>query len=322
MAHAAQDRQLATINITPLVDVLLVMLVIFMVAAPLLSRPLPMHASAARQPDYGDAASNCDCRSTAPATTRSMAGRSARARSAMRCRPPCSRRRICGCGSPAPTIAITRRSSGRCRWPNAPASATSAARCDDGAAPRGRSSAPLRRGSRRRRARSHPVRRTTPRRSVHGRSTPRARPGTVARNAARLAWLRSCPALTPSPAACARRAVSAHAASRCAASPAANASANGPVYSSTRSAPTSAACGDGGIAGIDEQAHPTTERLERGDVRPQRRAIAAEVEAVVGRELRIAVRHQRRLRRPRLRAQGVEAGIAARAAVQTDCLRG
>ena len=43
MAHAAQDRQLATINITPLVDVLLVMLVIFMVAAPLLSRPLPMH---------------------------------------------------------------------------------------------------------------------------------------------------------------------------------------------------------------------------------------------------------------------------------------
>ena len=42
MAHAAQDRQLATINITPLVDVLLVMLVIFMVAAPLLSRPLPM----------------------------------------------------------------------------------------------------------------------------------------------------------------------------------------------------------------------------------------------------------------------------------------
>jgi biopolymer transport protein ExbD len=42
MAHAAQDRPLATINITPLVDVLLVMLVIFMVAAPLLSRPLPM----------------------------------------------------------------------------------------------------------------------------------------------------------------------------------------------------------------------------------------------------------------------------------------
>lgn len=42
MAHAAQDRQLVAINITPLVDVLLVLLVIFMVAAPLLSRPLPM----------------------------------------------------------------------------------------------------------------------------------------------------------------------------------------------------------------------------------------------------------------------------------------
>jgi len=42
MALATQDRQLATINITPLVDVLLVVLVIFMVATPLFSRTLPM----------------------------------------------------------------------------------------------------------------------------------------------------------------------------------------------------------------------------------------------------------------------------------------
>jgi biopolymer transport protein ExbD len=42
MAFATQDRPLATINITPLVDVMLVLLVVFMIAAPLLSRPLPM----------------------------------------------------------------------------------------------------------------------------------------------------------------------------------------------------------------------------------------------------------------------------------------
>jgi biopolymer transport protein ExbD len=50
MAFATQDRPLATINITPLVDVLLVLLVIFMVTAPLLSRSLPMqlpHAGSA-----------------------------------------------------------------------------------------------------------------------------------------------------------------------------------------------------------------------------------------------------------------------------------
>jgi biopolymer transport protein ExbD len=42
MAYATQERELATINITPLVDVMLVLLVIFMIAAPLLSRTLPM----------------------------------------------------------------------------------------------------------------------------------------------------------------------------------------------------------------------------------------------------------------------------------------
>ncbi|MFZ5637975.1 MAG: ExbD/TolR family protein [Pseudomonadota bacterium] len=45
MAFAqAQTRQhsIAEINITPLVDVMLVMLVIFMIAAPVFSRPIPM----------------------------------------------------------------------------------------------------------------------------------------------------------------------------------------------------------------------------------------------------------------------------------------
>ena len=39
----ASRRELAEINITPLVDVMLVLLVIFMVTAPLLSRPLDAH---------------------------------------------------------------------------------------------------------------------------------------------------------------------------------------------------------------------------------------------------------------------------------------
>jgi biopolymer transport protein ExbD len=42
MHQATHDRQVATINITPLVDVLLVLLVIFMVVAPLLETPVPM----------------------------------------------------------------------------------------------------------------------------------------------------------------------------------------------------------------------------------------------------------------------------------------
>lgn len=42
MAFATQHQQQATINITPLVDVLLVLLVIFMIATPLLGKPLSM----------------------------------------------------------------------------------------------------------------------------------------------------------------------------------------------------------------------------------------------------------------------------------------
>jgi len=42
MAYATRERELAAINITPLVDVMLVLLVIFMIAAPLLSRSLAM----------------------------------------------------------------------------------------------------------------------------------------------------------------------------------------------------------------------------------------------------------------------------------------
>jgi len=42
MAYATREREMAAINITPLVDVMLVLLVIFMIAAPLLSRSLAM----------------------------------------------------------------------------------------------------------------------------------------------------------------------------------------------------------------------------------------------------------------------------------------
>jgi biopolymer transport protein ExbD len=41
-AQASQPRNIAEMNITPLVDVMLVMLVIFMIAAPVFSRPIPL----------------------------------------------------------------------------------------------------------------------------------------------------------------------------------------------------------------------------------------------------------------------------------------
>lgn len=41
-ASGSMQREQAQINITPLVDVMLVLLVIFMVAAPVLSRPIPL----------------------------------------------------------------------------------------------------------------------------------------------------------------------------------------------------------------------------------------------------------------------------------------
>jgi biopolymer transport protein ExbD len=54
MAAFAVDstqRSVASINITPLVDVMLVLLVIFMVAAPVLSRAIPMDLPQAAPPD-------------------------------------------------------------------------------------------------------------------------------------------------------------------------------------------------------------------------------------------------------------------------------
>ncbi len=47
----AEPRSEARINITPLVDVMLVLLVIFMVAAPVLSRPIPLQLPQAAPPD-------------------------------------------------------------------------------------------------------------------------------------------------------------------------------------------------------------------------------------------------------------------------------
>lgn len=41
-AQVSQPRTIAEMNITPLVDVMLVMLVIFMIAAPVFSRPIPL----------------------------------------------------------------------------------------------------------------------------------------------------------------------------------------------------------------------------------------------------------------------------------------
>jgi biopolymer transport protein ExbD len=41
-AHAPQSRAIADMNITPLVDVMLVMLVIFMISAPVFTRAIPM----------------------------------------------------------------------------------------------------------------------------------------------------------------------------------------------------------------------------------------------------------------------------------------
>ncbi len=45
------QRSMAQINITPLVDVMLVLLVIFMIAAPVLSRPIPLDLPGTSPPD-------------------------------------------------------------------------------------------------------------------------------------------------------------------------------------------------------------------------------------------------------------------------------
>jgi biopolymer transport protein ExbD len=42
-APRLSDRAMADMNVTPLVDVMLVMLVIFMITAPVLTRPLPLN---------------------------------------------------------------------------------------------------------------------------------------------------------------------------------------------------------------------------------------------------------------------------------------
>lgn len=51
-AIGSMQREQAQINITPLVDVLLVLLVIFMVAAPVLSKPIPLQLPQAAPPDF------------------------------------------------------------------------------------------------------------------------------------------------------------------------------------------------------------------------------------------------------------------------------
>lgn len=50
-ANQSMQREQAQINITPLVDVLLVLLVIFMMTAPVLSRPIPLTLPQAAPPD-------------------------------------------------------------------------------------------------------------------------------------------------------------------------------------------------------------------------------------------------------------------------------
>src|SRR3546814_20387751 len=55
---------------------------------------------------------------------------------------------------------------------------------------------------------------------------------------------------------------------------------------------------------------PSTAPSQARDQRRQRVGVACEVEAVVGSQLRVAGRDQRRLRRARALAQGEETGIA------------
>lgn len=50
-ANQSMQREQAQINITPLVDVLLVLLVIFMMTAPVLSRPIPLTLPQSAPPD-------------------------------------------------------------------------------------------------------------------------------------------------------------------------------------------------------------------------------------------------------------------------------
>ncbi len=247
---------MADINVTPLVDVMLVLLIIFMVTAPILSYPidvdLPQHSTepAARG---GTAAADPAAHrrrgqvfwndSPTPISALPEHDGSRRSRRDPTNQPTLeidtnARRRLRRAGQGAGArqerpdgedrlrpalIATTGRRDDiasphdayqldfnaafgrRFFWIGAmPAMMSQARRRTAGA---GATAVARRRRWRGRPARWRPGRRTALRRSAHARSTPRRTPGTRARNAARLAWLRSWPALTARPASTAARAM-------------------------------------------------------------------------------------------------------------------
>lgn len=65
-------------------------------------------------------------------------------------------------------------------------------------------------------------------------------------------------------------------------------------------------------SGIDEEADPSTHTFQARDHRRQPFAVAADIKTVIGRDLRIAVRHQRDLGRPHRFDQFDETRIAER----------
>jgi len=65
-----------------------------------------------------------------------------------------------------------------------------------------------------------------------------------------------------------------------------------------------------GGPGVDEQADPAAQLTEGGDDRPQARGVACQVEAVVGGQLAVGIRHEGDLGRTRLAGQLQQARIA------------